>query len=135
MCGRRGRFWSPREFLEQRHRWTAGGREFKGFAKYLIMLALLCHTAIALAAFQSALLFTGAVLGMLLVDFALLWRGTAVLRCRSLLKYFLPFRVYFLIYNLALAPFFLFPVSVRWKGRRYRRLAHGLKMEEETAQR
>ncbi len=124
-----------REFFEQRQRWTAGGKEFGGFAKYLILLALCCHMAIVVAAFHSLSLFAFGCLVMLLMDFLLLWRGTAVLRVRHLLWYVLPFRIYFLIYNLALAPFFFFPASVRWKGRRYRQGARGLQMEEELAQR
>lgn len=109
-----------REFFEQRQRWAAGGREFGGFAKYLMLLALFCHVAIAVAAFHSWLLFGFGLTEVLLMDFLLAWRGTAVLHCQSLLKYFLPFQVYFLLYNLVLVPVFLFPTSVRWKGRRYR---------------
>ncbi|MGH7491891.1 MAG: glycosyltransferase [bacterium] len=108
------------EFFEQRRRWAAGGREFGGFAKYLMMLALCCHGALLLAAFVSLELFAVGLLGLLLMDFFLLARGTTALRCQSLLKYFLPFRAGFLMYNLLLAPIFLFSTSVRWKGRRYR---------------
>ncbi len=109
-----------KDFFDQRRRWTIGGREFGGWAQYLIVLALLCHAALAAAAFHSAALFGFGASSMLLMDFFVLWRGAAALQCRDLLKYFLPFRIYFLLYNLAGAPFFFWPFSVRWKGRRYR---------------
>lgn len=122
-----------REFLEQRRRWTAGGREFGGFAKYLMWLALGGHLAVAAAAFHSLPLFALGLGAMLAMDFLLLWRATAALQCQSLLKYFIPFRVYFLLYNLLLTPFFLFPTAVGWKGRRYRWDARRGQMQEEAA--
>jgi cellulose synthase/poly-beta-1,6-N-acetylglucosamine synthase-like glycosyltransferase len=108
------------EFWEQRRRWAAGGREFGGFAKYLMLLALCCHLAIFFTAFTSLKLFAMGLLGMLLMELCLLARGAAALRCQDLLKHFLPFRLGFLVYNLFLAPIFAFPTSVRWKGRSYR---------------
>ena len=108
------------EFLEQRRRWAAGGREFGGFAKYLMMLGLCNPLAVLCAAFASFELFALGLLGMLLMDFLLLARGTSLLHCQRLLRHFLAFRLGLLIYGLVLAPSFLFPTDVRWKGRRYR---------------
>jgi hypothetical protein len=108
------------EFLQQRRRWAVGGREFGGFAKYLMLLALFCHVAVICAAFVSLEFFALGLVGMLLMDILLLARGTMALRCQDLLKYFLPFRVGFLVYNLVLAPIFFFSTSIRWKGRNYR---------------
>lgn len=111
---------SWREFLEQRKRWAAGGKEVGALAKALMLLAFLAHVAIAPAFFLNGQL---AGLGLILVwtmDALLIWRCAAALQYTALLKYFPLFEIYFLFYSLTLAATVIFPTTVRWKGRRYR---------------
>jgi cellulose synthase/poly-beta-1,6-N-acetylglucosamine synthase-like glycosyltransferase len=109
-----------REYIDQRRRWAAGGKEVGTFAKFLMLIAFLARLGLLLAAFFSPLVALFGLAAILLVDALLLWRCAAVLQYQSLLKYFPLFEIYFLIYSLVLAMTVIFPATVAWKGRRYR---------------
>lgn len=109
-----------REYIQQRMRWAAGGKEVGWFAKLLMIVAFLAHLAVVLAAFISLSIALFGLLLILLADGALLWRCATRLQCKSLLKYFPLFEIYFVVYSLVLAVTVLFPTTVNWKGRRYR---------------
>lgn len=108
------------EYVDQRRRWAAGGKEVGGFAKLLMLTAFFAHVILLFATVlaPSAAFFGG--VAVLLMDGLLIWRGTAALRYRALLKYFPLFELYFILYSLVLALIVLFPLAVNWKGRRYR---------------
>ncbi len=109
-----------REYLEQRRRWAAGGKEVGVFAKLLMLVAFCAHLVVVLTAFFSPQIALLGLLATLLVDALLLWRCANALAHKSLLKYFPLFEIYFLLYSLTLAATVLFPATVHWKGVRYR---------------
>lgn len=109
-----------REYLQQRVRWAAGGKEVGWFAKLLMIVAFLAHLAVVLVMFISPSLALLGLLAILLADGALLWRCASRLQYKALLKYFPLFEIYFLVYSFVLAVTVLFPTTVNWKGRRYR---------------
>jgi len=109
-----------REYLEQRRRWAAGGKEVGWFAKLLMLVAFCARLAVVLAAFFSSQVALLGLLALFLVDGLLLWRCANVLDYQALLKYFPLFEIYFLLYSLYLAATVLLPATVHWKGVRYR---------------
>lgn len=109
-----------REFIEQRKRWAAGGKEVGAFAQALMLLAFLAHVAILPVFFLNGQF---ALLGLAIVwlaDALLLRRCAAALQYPALLKYFPLFEIYFALYATVLAMTVIFPTTVRWKGMRYR---------------
>lgn len=109
-----------REYIDQRQRWAAGGKEVGVFAKFLMLAAFFAHVMLLFATVlaPSAAFFGG--IAVLLMDGLLIWRGAAALRYRAALKYFPLFELYFILYSLVLALVVLLPLTVNWKGRRYR---------------
>jgi len=114
-----------REFLDQRRRWAAGGKEVGLFAKYLMILAFLTILGIISTGFFSFKLMAIGLASKWLSDLLLLWRCAHALRRKTLLKYFLFFEVYVFLYSFAFAPTVLLPATVHWKGVRYRWDARG----------
>ncbi len=111
---------SWREFLHQRQRWAAGGKEMGLLAKSLMVVGFSVQLALVLAAVLAPALLAAGLLLKLGSDFILLWRCATALRARPLLRSFLFFELYFFLYSFALAPTILLPATVHWKGVRYR---------------
>ncbi|MDZ7266311.1 MAG: glycosyltransferase [candidate division KSB1 bacterium] len=111
---------SWREFLHQRQRWAAGGKEMGLPAKTLMGMGFSVQLALVLAAVVSPALLAAGLLLKLGSDFAVLWRCASVLRARPLLRSFLLFEGYFFLYSFVLAPTILLPATVQWKDVRYR---------------
>lgn len=111
---------SWREFLRQRQRWAAGGKEMGLLAKSLMVVGFSVQLGLALAAVLAPALLAAGLLLKLGSDFMLLWRCAAALRAQPLLRSFLFFELYFFLYSFALAPTIMLPATVHWKGVRYR---------------
>ena len=111
---------SWREFIDQRRRWAAGGKEVGFFAKYLMILAFLCHLAILLAGLSSWKMLVVGLVCKLAVDFALLWRSSRALKFFKILRVFPLFELYYFAYSFLFAPTVAFPATVHWKGVHYR---------------
>ncbi|MDZ7342990.1 MAG: glycosyltransferase [candidate division KSB1 bacterium] len=109
-----------REFYEQRQRWAAGGKEVGPLAKAFMLIAFLGHLACLVAAFAALSLAVSCFLILAGADFLLLWQSTRRLRRTDLLAVFPLFEVYYFLYSFLLAPAVLLPLTVRWKGARYR---------------
>jgi len=107
-----------RTFLDQRKRWSAGGKEVPVFGKILLVAAFLRHLAtfLGLIFIQPVVMVVAGALLVCLVDFSFLWFVTGRLRCRSALSSFFLFQVYFLVYSFAFAPIVALPTTVRWKN-------------------
>lgn len=109
-----------REFYEQRQRWAAGGKDVGGLARIFMLIAFLGHLVCFVAWFVSMPLAGICLLALLSSDFLLLWKTTAKLERRDLLKIFPLFEVYYFFYSFIFAPTVLLPATVRWKGVQYR---------------
>jgi len=109
-----------REFLQQRRRWAAGGKEMGLLAKALMVIGFSVQLALVLAAIVSPALLAAGLALKLGSDFVLLGRCATALHVGRLLRSFLWFELYYFIYSFALAPTILMPATVDWKGVRYR---------------
>ena len=109
------------EFHQQRKRWAAGGKEVSLFAKSLMAVAFLTHLLLPLGLAVPGLrsLAGVGILAVLAVDALLLWPSTHVLQRRDLLRYLVPFELFYFFYTTFFAPVVIFPTSVQWKGVRY----------------
>lgn len=106
-----------RAFIDQRKRWSAGGKEVSPFAKALLVAGFIRHIATILGFIlikPIALVVTGILL-VSLADFSLLWYVSGRLHCRNALIYFPFFQIYFLLYSCLFAPVVALPTTVRWK--------------------
>jgi len=118
MISKPARGW--REFYEQRQRWAAGGKEAGMLAGIFMLIAFLGHLACIAAWFISMPLAFICLLTLLSSDFLLLWKTTARLERKDLLKVFPLFEMYYFFYSFLFAPTVLLPATVRWKGVQYR---------------
>jgi len=118
MVSKPARDW--REFYEQRQRWAAGGKEAGMLAGIFMLIAFLGHLACFAAWFISIPLALICLLALLSSDFLLLWKTTARLERKDLLKVFPLFEMYYFFYSFFFAPTVLLPATVRWKGVQYR---------------
>jgi cellulose synthase/poly-beta-1,6-N-acetylglucosamine synthase-like glycosyltransferase len=109
---------SWRAFIDQRKRWSAGGKEVSAFGKLLLIAGLLRHFATVMAIiFLKPLLPILLGIGLALAaDFLLLHHTTRRLQRRDALRYFPLFEIYFLLYSFFFAPVVALPTTVRWKN-------------------
>ena len=114
-------------FYQQRARWILGGLETRspsvkvlyGVLLYYWLL-LLSPVAVVLA---PALLWPAcvAICTKLVADLAVAWQACARLSRRDLLRAYLPFSAYYLLYASVLGLTALFSGKVQWKGQMYER--------------
>lgn len=109
---------SWRAFIDQRKRWSAGGKEVSAFGKALLVAGFLRHlsTIAALLFIKPLAPVLAVVLIAALADFLLLWNTTGRLQRRNALLHFPLFEVYFLLYSFLFAPVVALPTTVRWKS-------------------
>ncbi len=107
-----------RAFVDQRKRWSAGGKEVSPFGKLLLVAGFLRHiaTILGLIFIKPITLFIAVVLLVSLADFLLLLSTTSRLGRRETLFYFPFFEIYFLLYSFLFAPVVALPTTVRWKN-------------------
>ncbi|MAF11893.1 hypothetical protein CMK11_15715 [Candidatus Poribacteria bacterium] len=118
---------SWRAFYRQRSRRILGGRETRSPAVrvlYIILLynwvLLLTPVAIALAPELRAAC-VGALCAKFVADLAVAWQACARLSRRDVLRAYVPFSAYYLMYGALIGMAALFSRKVLWKGQVYRR--------------
>jgi cellulose synthase/poly-beta-1,6-N-acetylglucosamine synthase-like glycosyltransferase len=109
---------SWRAFIDQRKRWSAGGKEVSVFGKALLVAGFLRHlsTIAAFVFIQPIAPVLAVALIAALADFLLLWSTTGRLRRRNALLHFPLFEIYFFLYSFLFAPVVALPTTVRWKN-------------------
>ncbi|MGB9774085.1 MAG: glycosyltransferase [Bacteroidota bacterium] len=111
--------WS--ELYRQKHRWGIGGLDIKPAGFFLMSVGFTLHALLLASPFYAPALFP--VILALFVKFAadlvLLTPALRTYKKFKLLKYFLPFELYYIVYVVALPFALLFGGKVVWKGRRY----------------
>lgn len=107
-----------RAFVDQRKRWSAGGKEVSPFGKLLLVAGFLRHlaTILGIIFIKPMTLVVAAVLLVSLADFSLLWHVSSRLSCRKTMSHFPFFEIYFLLYSFLFAPVVALPTTVRWKN-------------------
>lgn len=107
-------------FYNQRKRWSAGGKEVGLYGKFLMFISVMVHMLIPISFFVFDLRFSfSALIIVLLADFGLLCRTTALVQRRDLLKYFLLWEGFYFFYTILFTPVLLFPTTVKWKNISY----------------
>lgn len=110
-----------KDFYAQRSRWIFGGRRARPFAYLIVGLSLLAHLAV-LATFsvqlwtRLAAIALGLIIGM---DYFILKKVTRITAQRNLLRWFLPFEIYYISNLILFSLTALIPQKVRWKDRNF----------------
>ena len=118
---------SWRAFYQQRARWINGGRETRSPAVKVLYGILLYNWILLLAPVAVILapdlrLACGAALcSKLLADLTVAWQVCSRLRRADLLRAYLPFSAYYLLYGALIGMAALFSRKVLWKGQIYQR--------------
>ncbi len=110
------------DFISQRLRWVKGGRKARPYGYFIMGLSLLTHISILLV-FVSGLWTTPAALGIGLtfgVNYLIIKQQLRRLKMPHLLKYYLPFQLFHMVYLPLFAVLAFLPLPVRWKGRRFK---------------
>lgn len=112
---------SWRELVHQKKRWGRGGVDMEMMGYLIMAVAFFDHALILLAPFlvQNVPLFLFALLGKLVADFLFILRPLKILDKVHLLRYFLPFELYYIVYVVLLPFLVFFGGKVYWKGRIY----------------
>jgi cellulose synthase/poly-beta-1,6-N-acetylglucosamine synthase-like glycosyltransferase len=111
---------SWKELIRQKHRWGKGGLDMRlsGFSIMAIGFGL--DVLILYSLLLGITLFAlGAFVLKMMGDYLFLHTVLTKLGRRDLLKYFIPFQIYFLLYVLLLPFVVFFGGRVIWKGRHY----------------
>ncbi|NIR51584.1 glycosyltransferase [candidate division KSB1 bacterium] len=104
------------QFYHQRKRWSAGGKEVGLYGKFLMFVSHTVHVLLPISCFFLEWTYlVGALAALIISDFLLLWRTTAMVKRQDLLKYFAPWEAFYFAYTTVFAPVLLFPTTVTWK--------------------
>ncbi|MBT7100168.1 glycosyltransferase, partial [Candidatus Poribacteria bacterium] len=118
---------SWRGFYRQRSRWILGGRETHSPAVKVLYVILLYNWVLLLTpagiAFVPELRAAciGALCAKFVADFAVAWQACGQLARRDVLRAYVPFSAYYLMYGALIGMAALFSRKVLWKGQVYRR--------------
>jgi len=108
-------------FFSQRLRWVKGGRKARPFGYFIMGISFLTYLSILLT-FLSGLWSTPAALGIGLtvgVNYLIIKQQLRRLRMTHLLKYFIPFQIFQMLYVPVFAVLAFLPLPLHWKGRRF----------------
>lgn len=111
---------SWKELFRQKQRWGVGGLDmvFRGFLLMSIPFAL--HLLILVGCFLVSFpLLAAAMIVKAFADLYLLWKPIRTFKKQFLLKHFLPFELYFSLYELLIPFIALFSKKVVWKERAF----------------
>ncbi|GIV43736.1 MAG: hypothetical protein KatS3mg035_0859 [Bacteroidia bacterium] len=107
-------------FLHQRKRWYEGAKKGPWYAIFIFIHHIFIYPALFLSFFIFPLSIAIFIVGFKwLIDFLWLWIASASLKKQNLLKYFIPFQIYFMLITLLLPWYFWTAQKVKWKGRIY----------------
>ena len=108
-------------FYAQRQRWIKGGQSARPFAYVIVGLSLLAHLAI-LGIFimslwtRTAAMAVGMIIGM---DYFILKRVTKITKQKKILRWFLPFELFYISNLIVFSIASLVPQKVHWKNRKF----------------
>ena len=106
-------------FLQQRKRWMRGATALPGWIVGLLYGNYLVGPLLLLLGWFTPVLAIGLYLGRLMIQTMVLSLGLSRLRQTRLWPYALLFEVYQLIIGPIAVVFYLLPVKIDWKGRKY----------------
>lgn len=107
-------------FLQQRRRWTRGGRSARPWAYFITGLSLLAHLIMVIIfILQSWKIQTAAGIGLIMgMDYFIIKRGLRFIGQDRLRRSFLPFEIFYIFYLLLFSVWTFIPQKIRWKGRK-----------------
>jgi len=108
-------------FLQQRRRWTSGGRSARPWAYFIVGLSLIAHLLIvAVFALQLWKIAAGLGIGLIIgMDYYILKRATRISGLKGLQKYFILFEIFYMFYLIVFSIWTFLPQKVHWKGRKF----------------
>ncbi len=109
-----------RSYYNQRKRWASAVNAVHPVAKLMMFTSVAAHVIIVLNIIT--LQFHSAIWGftiMTLVDLTATWKSTGFLDRRDLLKYILPFKIYYFYFTLVFPVMLIFDHKIDWKDRNY----------------
>ncbi len=109
------------EFIQQRKRWLSGGLKapiwgwilmFTSFLAHLLILVNMITLNFSIFIFNSFVILT-------IVDISLIWKVTKISKSKRLIRYFIPFEIFYYIYSILLAVNLFLPGKINWKERSF----------------
>lgn len=109
------------DFFKQRRRWLTGGLKAPLFGWILMGTSFGAHFLILLnlILFISPLILTASMFCVITADYSLVLRITKRYKLRKLIKYFVLFEGFYIVYTLMVALSFLFLQKTKWKDREF----------------
>jgi len=109
------------EFIQQRKRWLSGGLKAPIWGWILMLTSFLAHFLILVNMITlnfSILIFNSFII-LTIVDISLIWKVTKLSKSKRLIRYFIPFEVFYYIYSIILAVILFLPGKINWKERSF----------------
>jgi cellulose synthase/poly-beta-1,6-N-acetylglucosamine synthase-like glycosyltransferase len=110
-----------RDFFQQRKRWLFGGKKaplwgwilmFTSFIAHLLIVLNLALTNFTIPVITGFAFIAG-------VDLSLIWRVVKKSGSKKLIRYFIPFEVFYFFYSLLVALTMILPGKIYWKERSF----------------
>jgi len=109
-----------KQIYRQKQRWGFGANEMVLPGIIVIGLGYITHLLLLCSFFLVPVMFLWKLFAAkFLADIFLLWKPMKEFRARRLLKYFIPFEIYFYLYGLLFPFVILFTKNVTWKERQF----------------
>jgi len=114
-----------RDFFQQRKRWLFGGVKapmwgwvlmFTSFIAHLLFVINLICTNFSLPVITGFVLIT-------FIDLSLIWRVSIKSGSKKLIRYFIPYELFYYVYTLIVTLSMILPGKIYWKERSYKKTA------------
>lgn len=109
------------EFYRQRKRWLSGGLKAPLWGWILISSSFIAHLLILVNLILLNVTFP-VIIGLIFltgIDFSLIWRLLNRSESKKLMKYFIPYEIFYYFYTLILAVSVILPGKIYWKGQSF----------------
>jgi cellulose synthase/poly-beta-1,6-N-acetylglucosamine synthase-like glycosyltransferase len=113
------------EFFQQRKRWLSGGVKAPVWGWVLMFTSFIAHLLIVINLILSNFTIP-VIIGIVLItviDLSLIWRVITKSRSKKLIRYFIPFEIFYFFYTLIVAVSMILPGKIYWKERSFNKTA------------
>jgi cellulose synthase/poly-beta-1,6-N-acetylglucosamine synthase-like glycosyltransferase len=109
------------EFIQQRKRWLSGGLDAPFWGWILMLTSFLAHLLILinLITLNFSIFILNSFIILTIVDISLIWKVSKLSKSRKLIRYFIPFEIFYYIYSIILAVVLFLPGKIYWKERSF----------------
>jgi cellulose synthase/poly-beta-1,6-N-acetylglucosamine synthase-like glycosyltransferase len=111
-----------RDFFQQRKRWLSGGLKAPFWGWVLMSASFMVHllTLVNLIMLNFSIPVISSLFLIMVIDLSLLWRMILKSGYTKLMRYFIPFEVFYFLYTIFLAISVILPGKINWKERSFK---------------